>query len=484
MRRLSLDADVNVGMARGTVLSFVGITWQSIVRFLTNAVIGRIGGPPVLGAVATILSTAQILALLWPTSSGSAAARYIATARAGDAGDVPSIARHLGRRTLQATCLIGAFAGALWVWAGPGRPVDAIVVCAMFAGYSGYAFTRGLQFGTGQMTRATTWDLLAGGIGLAGVVAALLVGIRGAPVLLPLAASYLLYAGANWPRSEGPIADGQLSRALDAYVAMGVVGTLASTGFLQSAILVARGSAGEAGAGMYAAALTLATPGAVVASSLSLVLFPSLASALGSGNVGLFRAQTDRATRLLVFSMVGLFGVLILVGDVMIRLVWGRDYRDAIYVLPILLTAVCVSTVCTACVSAVTTRSVAGMATSMIFSLLGVACGVLTWAVAVPRLHLAGVGIGYLVGTTVMCSLSIALVWRRDEHRWSWLFARACAGLSLAWAGLMAERALDSQLYEVAIIVLLFVVLWLSVLQRDGRRLVMETWQSVRARSR
>jgi putative peptidoglycan lipid II flippase len=50
------------------------------------------------------------------------------------------------------------------------------------------------------------------------------------------------------------------------------------------------------------------------------------------------------------------------------------------------------------------------------------------------------VAVGYLCGTLVIAGIPIALVWRRDGHRWGGVAVRV--GLGIGWAlALMAAKA-------------------------------------------
>ena len=172
---------------------------------------GRLGGAALLGVVNSAISTAMLLALLWPTSSGSAASKFVARARGAERWEeVAAVAAHLGRRTMWVTVLLALLGVLAWVMVGHGDLTGGLCVGALVLGYSGYSFVRGVQFGAGQVQRATVWDVLSSAVGLVGLLTALVVGARGPALLLPLAAGYSLYAAAGWPRG----AHGRPSAAL------------------------------------------------------------------------------------------------------------------------------------------------------------------------------------------------------------------------------------------------------------------------------
>ena len=470
LQRVRLDSAESATIARRGLLSTLGVLFQGLARFVTNLLVGRIGGPTVLGAVATTLSTAQLLSLLWPTSTGNAASKFIAQARGrGDPAEASAVAAHLARRTLQAGSALSLLSVPIWTQIEHGSLREACVVVALVIGYSGYSFTRGLQYGAGQVARATWWDVTASAFGLLGVGVALLAGVRGTAVILPLAAAYILFTLASWPWCAQGRPAATLRREVDSFVALGVVGTLASAGFLQLSLIVARLSDGLAAAGQYAAALALATPPSVLVISFSQVLFPAMAESWGRGDVERVRRQTDQATRVLVVAMPLVFGALALCSPLIVRIIWGERYDRAATVLPVLLLAILANTIGTACTITLTSKSHRGMVTSTAASLVGMATGVLFWAILAPRWGVLGVAIGYLCGTTVISAIPLIIVWRADRHRWGGLTIRLAVGITVLAALLLGEHSLEPTIWLEPPIALAFVALWLGLMRNDAR---------------
>ena len=461
---------MTASMARRGVLSTVGVAVQGAARFVMNVLIGRIGGPSVLGSVASAISTAQLFSLLWPTTTGSAASKFVAQARGkGAPAQASAVAAHLATRTIQAGLLLAITSVPIWILVDHGGLAGAGAVAALIIGYSGYSFTRGLQYGAGQVPRATAWDVTTGVLGLAGVLALLILGVRGILVILPLAAAYILFAVAGWPWGANGHPAPALRREMDSFVALGVAGTVASAGFLQLSMIVARLTDGVANAGQYAAALALATPPSLLAMSLSLVLFPSMAEAWGRRDVEGFKRQTDRATRALVTTMTAIFGPIALCGSLIVAVIWGNQYGHAATLLPILLLAILANTMGVACTNSLTSRSHRGMVTSTVSSLVGMAVGSLVWVLLAPRWGTLGVAIGYLCGTMAIAGIPIAIVWRRDGHRWAGLALRSAAGLALLVFLLVAERTFMTSLWLEPIIALVFVGCWFVLMGQDAK---------------
>ena len=473
LRAVDLGSATTDSMARRGALSTLGVVFQGGARFVMNVVVGRIGGPSVLGTVATAISTAQLFSLLSPTTIGSAATKFIAQARGRESpSETAAIAAHLGKRTVQAGLVLSFASVPVWILVDHGGFAGAGAVALLIVGYSGYGFTKGLQFGAGQVPRATAWDVTAGVLSLAGVLGMLLAGVTGILIILPLAGTYILFALANWPWGARGRPEPALRREMDAFVALGVVGTVASAGFLQLSMIVARLSDGVANAGQYAAALALATPPSLLALSLSMVLFPSMAEAWGRKDAQGFNRQTDRATRALVTAMTGVLGPIALCSSLIVALIWGDRYGTAAHLLPILLMAILANTVGVACTNALTSRAHRGMVTSTISSLTGMAVGLIAWVLLAPTWGVLGVAIGYLCGTAVIAGIPVALIWRRDGHKWAGLAARAGLGLALLISGLVAESVFGVSLWVEPIVATVFLAFWVFIVRKDAKELL------------
>ncbi|HKN98831.1 MAG TPA: hypothetical protein VJX10_17050 [Pseudonocardiaceae bacterium] len=461
LHQVRLDEPLRTSLARGGVYSTIGLAAQGVLRFATSFLVGHLAGKSELGVVASAIATALTLAVLWPTSTGSAASKFLARARgAGKPDEARSIAAHLRTRTAQTALFLGAASIPIWIVLDHGAWQDALAVAALTVAYSAYSFTRGIQFGAGQVQRATSWDVTSVVLGLAGLAALLLAGVRGTVLVLPLVFTYGLYAVAGWPYAGQGKPVRERRRELDVFVVLGAVGSLASTGFLQLSQIAAKLAGGNASAGQYAAALSLATPASLLAGSLSLVLLPSLSEAWGRADLDGFRAQTDRATKGLAVVMVAIFGTIIVCSRLIVGVIWGSRFAGAENILPILVVALLATNLGLASVNALTTRSQWGNALTSITSIGGMTVGAVMWFVVTPRLGLTGVALGYVCGTVVMSGIPMAVVWRQDHHRWSLMIGKVLLGLAVAGGMVAVEHIADLPLLLDPAFAAVFLALW------------------------
>lgn len=472
LRPVRLDAPTSTSLARGGVYSTIGLVAQGLLRFATAFLVGHLAGKTVLGVVATAIATSLTLALLWPTTTGSAASKFLARARGEENVErAHATAAHLRMRTLQAGILLGAVSLPVWVLIDAGSWPDALCVAALTMAYSGYSFTRGVQFGAGQVPRATLWDVTSVVLGLAGLVVLLLAGVRSIALVLPLVATYTLYTLACWPYAGRGRPERPLRRELDGFVLLGAVGSLASTGFLQLSQVAAKLSAGDADAGMYASAIALATPASLLAASLTLVLLPSMSEAVGRKDLSAFRARTDTATRGLAVLLVAIFGAIMVCSRLIVGVIWGPEFAGAEKLLPVLAAAVLATNLCVACVNALNSRSQRGMVVNTAASIIGMLVGAAIWLLAAPPLGLAGVALGYLCGSVVIATIPIAVVWRQDGHRWGLVYGKVLLGVLLAGGLVVGEHALHLPLLLDPVVTLGFLVVWWALNRAEVARL-------------
>ncbi|GAA1392486.1 hypothetical protein GCM10009613_37360 [Pseudonocardia kongjuensis] len=467
-----LDDPTPTSLTRGGALAVTGLLAQGVLRFATSLLVGRLAGQAELGVVASAIAAATILALLWPTSTGSAASKFLARARgAGSVDQARAVAAHLRRRMLLAVLVLAAAAIPVWVHLDGGSLTGALAVALLTIGYSGYSFTRGVQFGTGQTLRATGWDVLCVALGLVTLTLMLLSGVRGVALVLPLAVAYGVYAVAGWPFGGGGKPEPARRREMDGFVALGAVGSLASAGFLQLSQIVTRLVSGDEGAGEYAAAVALATPASMLAVSLSLVLLPALSETLGRADEAAFRARTDQANRSLAVVVVAVFGSIVLCSRLLIRVVWGDTYAGAAPILAVLAVAVLCTTLGVVAVNAMTARSQRGMAINVAASLTGLVVGAAVWAVVAPSSGGIGVATGYLAGTLVIAAIPIGYVWRTSRQRWAGLYLRIAAAVVVLAVLYDAQDRFGLPLGLDVVAALVFLLGWIALNRRDAARL-------------
>lgn len=443
------------------VLSTVGVVVQGAARFLYTLLIGRVLGPIVLGVINSGISLAMVASMVLPNAAGSAATKFIA--RINGAGD-PQLARdvtaHLARRVLGVSLVLAlgaGFAAALILHA----PLPtAVSVGVLTAAYSGYLFVRGVQFGTGQVARATRWEVGSAltALLLLGVVLAL-----GATawLLVPLCLGYAGYAAVGWPKLRGAAIDRGLRREMDAFIGWGVLGNLASAGLLQLSVVVAVAADTGTRAGLYAAAVALATPASMLARSLSMVLFPAMASAVGRGDAVGLRRQTDLITRGLVTVMVGVFGCLVLGASLLLAL-FGPAYAPGTGLLRVVLLAVLLSTVSVAAVNSLTSGPPEGIRISAAMSSAGFVVGMGAMLLGAPRWGVDAVAVGYLAGTTVTGLAPLVLVAHRMRLHWWPPLRRSLMGAAVVVGLLMLQQRFDTPLVALGTAAV-FALVWVAL---------------------
>lgn len=476
-RAVDLHAPAQGRVARRGGLAFVGLAVQGLVRFLTSFMVGRLTGPATLAAVASALSLANILALLWPTTAGGAAARFIARARGQEDGDPSAVARFLGMRTLLSVALLGPAAIPLWVLLG-GRVWEGALVAVLLLCFSGYAFTSGVHYGAGQSVRQVRWELVTSLLGLSGVLLVLLSPLPAFASLGALAVGYGVYTVGCWPWGARGALPRSVRREIDAFVAWGSLGTIASAGFVQFAMIMSTIVAGREAAGQFAAAMALAAPAAMIANALSMVLFPQMSEALGRGDLVAFRSQLDRATRVLVAVVIAAFGLLVIGARPIVELVWGPRYAMAAAVLPLLLIPAMARGLAAPSQGAVTTGLPRGVVFASLCSVGGLTVGALVWGVMPAAWGIVGVAAGYAGGTIGIALALIIRAWRVNQLPWLGLACSAATGTAV-----MAGLAVSLRLWAGPVIVdavaaLAFAAGWLLWRRSD----VAEALQAVKRR--
>jgi len=460
-------------LAVAAAWSTVGVVVSGLTRTGYTLILGNAEGPALTGVVGAQISLAVLATMLWPAATGSAASKFVA--RAQGAGDEPlaaGVAAHLGRRTLATGVVTALLAGIAAVVVLGERPATALAVLPLVLGYSAYLLTRGVLLGQGRVARATRAELVALVVSLGGLAALL---ARGATplVLLPLAAGYLAYAALGWPRrsADGPVDPG-LRREMDAFVAWGVLGNVASAGLLQLCTVVAGATRPDAEVGLLTGAVALATPASLVARSLVQVLFPTMARSVGAGDHDAVRRQTDVVTRGIVTVFVPVFAVLVLAAQPLLQL-FGHGFGGGTTALRILLVAVLLTTLPVAAVAAMTSGDAAGIRRSALMSATGLGVGVLGLAAFTGPFGIEGIAVAYLLGALVTVALPWAWTWRAQGQRWGGLTVRVVVGIAGLLAALAVQAALPAGTWwGTALPAVVLVAAWAAASARQVRTLL------------
>ncbi|MFB9376708.1 lipopolysaccharide biosynthesis protein [Kineococcus gynurae] len=459
-------------LAVAAAWSVVGVALSGLTRTLYTFLVARVEGEVVTGVVGAQLALAAFATMLWPAATGQAASKFVARAQGlRDEGLAASVTRHLRGRTL----LTGSIAAVLAVAAAVlvlHEPVSsALAVAPLVLGYAAYLLTRGVLLGSGRVAEATRRELVALVLSL-GVLAVLLA-VGATPwLVLPLALGYVVYAVLGARRRPGtprpaPV-EPALRREMDAFVAWGVLGNVASAGLLQLSLVVAGATQRDADVGQLTAAVALATPASMIARSLVQVLFPAMARSLAAGDRETVRRQTDLVTRGIVAAFVPLFGVLVLGSGLLIR-VYGEDFRDPT-ALRILLVAVLLTTLPVAAVASMTSGGADGIRRSALMSLAGFVLGLVGMAALTSGAGIVGIAVAYLAGAFLTSLLPWVWVWRTQEQRWGGLSLRVLLAVAVLVTVLVVQDDLPGG--PVLAPVLLGVVLlgvWGAASARDLR---------------
>lgn len=466
--RPSIVPGLRGSIARGSALSVAGLIAQGALRFLTSWLVGTIAGRESLGQIATAISTATLLSLLWPTSAGAAMSKFVARALgAGDLEGARSLTWHIGVTTAIAVAIGAVVALPAWRIIAHGTMLEGLAVSALAIGFGGYALARGGLFALGLVPRAAASDLLSAFVGMLGLVVALAAGVRGVALILPLALANFLYVLLSWPRGAvfGPQAVGRPE--VTRFIALTTVGTVASTGFLQLSQVVVRSTQGARGAGGYAAALTLATPASLLVTALSLVLLPSLAESLGRGDRKNFLSQADSAMRGITTVMVGVLGSIVILGGVLTSAVWGSDYAEVADLLPVLALAILVTNLGVASVSSLNVSSERGVVLTTGASLFGMVVGCVVWTSTAREGGPVAVAAGYLCGVIVLAGIPVAVVIKRYGQRWGVLLLKVLLAVFSVGAVVAMEDWVDTSAWVEVVAAVTFAAVWFSAQKKD-----------------
>lgn len=476
---MKIGVDVETQSAPSRWPSFVAtglsVASQGILRLGISVLIGRLGGAALLGETASIMATAQIAALLGSSALGSAAAKYIALTRLPESSYSPArSARVIQYCNLLAILIVTPLAVGVWLFYFQRTGLILAIVAALVVGLSLYPVHRGIQLGTELYWRATFVDLITATGALAAIAIIGAVTQPGPIMLMPLAITYVVYALSSLPALPGTNDDRPAvpTKSVATFALLTTIGTLGSSGLAQASVLTARISGSETEAGVYAAAVAITAPLSMVASAISMAVFPRLVAILGSKQAdGSFELAIPVISNVLALSCL-IWPTFVIIAPIISSLLWGQSYPGIEETTRLLVLGSGIAMAGTVAVSVMTAISNRGAAISALLSWLGVIAAVTVWS-TLGSGSAEAVSFGYLASTLVIGVIPLLLIARRVS--WGWL-APCLKYFFMLFGALLIDLASGEQpIYRcvVATIVLVIsvAIFWsdLRTLTRDGQ---------------
>ncbi|MET0989555.1 MAG: hypothetical protein ABWY54_02800 [Glaciihabitans sp.] len=407
-------------------LSTAGVLVQGLSRFGVTALIGNVMGPESLAHVSAWLSLALILSLLWPTGAGNAASSFLSAAIAR--GENPSAALAVLVRSFWWSCLVMVAIGvpvAMLVLGADGA--DAVSVAALIVTYSGYIFLRGVQVGLGRILATSLWDVISAVVTTALLLAVL--GLQASSLLLwPITLGYAVFCArmlATAHRGHDDLATVPLAQRAEIWhvVRWNSLGVLASNGLIQFSMLfvftfVPKTAGGLVAAGLYAAAMSLATPASMLSQAITQVLLARFA-AWGEEDPVLARRNFFKVLWVLSALLAVVFAVVAIASGLILQIIYGDEYSGAVVMMQILLAAVFAFSITIVIGAYLITTGQTAQATKAALLGLGVGLAVMVLCTLagwdVPIAGASGVLAGYML--SLVATLLVAALPQRRGTR-------------------------------------------------------------------
>jgi len=376
--------------------------------------IGRFMGPQDLAHVSAWIALSLILSLLWPTGAGNAASHFLSHARA--VGHSPVHALRLIQRSFWISCAVMLVIGIpVSVLALGADPADAIAIAALIVAYSGYILARGIEVGLGRITSAAIWDVISSLTTMALLTVVLVLQLPWA-LLWPLAIGYALFGlhslrgahlGHEGLRDEVTPVAGTIWRL----ISWNSLGLLASNGLIQFAMIYVFIVEPSLQAGLFAAAMSLATPASMLSQAITQVLIPRFSEWAAIDRAGSRRKYLPVLA--VMFLGLGLvFGIVAVASPVVVSVIFGETYRAAGPTMALLLAGVFAFSIGLVATAFLLTTGRTAVAT--VASVVGLVIGLVVMVMGTPALTGSGAAAaGVIAGYSVTALTVIAASLRR-----------------------------------------------------------------------
>ena len=424
------------GLRSDATVTGASLTLQGGLRLTFLVLAARLVGPSEYSKLGAALAIGTLAAILGPASLGSALSKYVGRRADGDArpATADGAAEHILRRFHVIAPVVSAAAGLIvalmtdWSMTAP--------AAVLAFGLSAQALGRGVHMSLGMSRREGALQALAG------VAAVLVLGglaffaeVSAGSACLVLGGALVVYLVLTYPRGahRHHLPKRPLSRELDAFVAIAVLGSIASAGLVQLCVAAGQLRLSPQEAGLLAAAASLATPLALAASAVGLVAYPRMARLALSLDDGHLRNLRNRLSRLL-----GCFGAIAVMGaaladDLVVQWVLGAGYAGSAASLGPLVTGIAFTSIASASASALSATHNRALAIVSGSAWVGLLLALTLWSV------LPATGEWIARAFAVACWVSGTMITLAADHmlgaRFTWRWLSLSIGLWLLGAG-------------------------------------------------
>lgn len=438
-------------------LTMAALALTGLVRALARIGAGRWFGNDGLAAVTLAISVAAIATIIGAGGLAPGITKFISQLRGEDRPDLATDLAVYSSRLTIAFSVVGAAAGAVYVWLSDGGTTtgERVSVAALVFAFGLYQCGKSILYGEDRIRPYASREFIGGAL-FALTMAVALWADNPSWIIIALAIGYLPVAltslrgfGAMGPRRRLP------TRLLAGYGILGAVGSLAGVGFSYSTPIAANFIDAVSGAALIGGILTILEPFNLLPRAVSLVLLPDLSEKNAREGVQRSGVSLRVATGLVAAVSAPVLLLVILERDRVLGLIFPELVGGA--TLGWFAVAFFIRIIGTPAVTSLAALDFRRASIAMWSSLVGFSLAIGIWVVAGPTLGITAIGIGYAAGTVIQVIAPLVVATRRYRVRWDTLWVRT--GLALACAAI-ASRFAPSLAMDAGLLIVVIALSW------------------------
>lgn len=407
-RPAGLSGNLGRAVLLNLALTAVGLVAAGLVPFGFNLSVGHQFGAATLGRIAVALNLALFLGQI-PGTLGGAAAKFIAESLgAGEEQEGRSIFAWLFVLTLVVGCVLGA--GVLVVGLSL-MPVlhwpaeTAGLTAALVPAYALYIFLKSAYYGFDRVRRYLINEIISDAAFFALLVTLLIGGVT-SWLLLPFVVNNLGFAViALWDLrlagvgKKGARLSGSRRREVIEYCLVNGGGTVASLGRWSLGVIVAGWFLGAHSVGLFAAAVALTAPLALLPRAISLVTFAAMARLHGAGESLSVRTMLSQSTEWLVLLLGIPSGLAILNAGGLLSIAFRPEFATAATAAQLIIAGAYITDISRPSIDALSSTTHVRIAT--VASVAGLLVSLAVWLALIPAYGITMAGLGFALGAAV-----------------------------------------------------------------------------------
>ncbi len=395
-------------LIKNSKITLIALFFVGITQLIFNVAIARFFNPTILGEVNLALSTAILFSVIVSSGLNPANNKFVAEYLGRKKQEK---IKHIFSFSLFTTIIFSILITIILILLKENImnlfniTSYYLISLPIILLYSLYLLLKGMFYGTNQIKDYFKIEIISRIIFF---ISLMFVIITKSYFLLPFIVIYLLFVMLSLPKLKEYITfnfKDKIIKKVIKYAVIAFVGTFSSLARTRLSIIIPAIFLAKSEIGLFSVAFSLLTLFYFLLRAITLVMTPLISFKYGEDNKKDILNVLNLSNKYLTLCTILFSALTIILSKFILGLLFGQEYLVATTTLQILSLSALFTVIATPSVNTLSATKYVHIPS--ITGVLGLVLSILSWILLVPRYHLVGIAIGFLIGSVVNALIPI-----------------------------------------------------------------------------